>query len=119
MPAPLERATRAPHLALVLPRGLGARVGGLVDGLVDGPGLELGARGLGVPVLVPLPVQPVGLDLHVPLRAGRQRTPSNKFQPEYGCVFIVALFNRRGWVRPGEPSRHLRSDMLSEEQNQG
>ena len=75
-----ERAARAPHLALVLPWGLGARVGGLVDGLVDGPGLELGARGLGVPVLVSLPVQPVGLDLHVALEDGEERQTRNPKQ---------------------------------------
>ena len=95
----LERATRAPHLALVLPRGLGARVGGLVDGLVDGPGLELGARGLGVPVLVPLPVQPVGLDLHVPLKDGRGPADKEPQATDFSWntgVFIVALFNRRG-----------------------
>lgn len=60
------------YQSLVILHSLGARDGGLTDGLTDGLGLKLRTRCLSIPVLVPLSFQPVGLNFNITLKKIRE-----------------------------------------------
>ncbi len=83
------------YQSLLIPRGLRAWDGGLADGLADGLGLKLRTRCLSIPVFVPLPFQPVGLDFNIPLKMDEER---KKVQERFRFGRHVQIFNDpRSW----------------------